>query len=336
MEIKPLTKLDIVLSVFNQENLIERVLYGIFKNTTTPFNLIMVFDGCTDRTESRARAYIQKHTPKHLREFIATHANNVFETRANNIGFKLAKEDYMITLQDDMVVNEYGWERRMTYPLRKFDDVLAVSSRAAQDIDDLVGEHDHNYTNRAARELGTLTRDTFAVRDIINRGPVAFNMAHFKKMNFLNDAYAPSDLDDADLSLRAWKQYKLRVGAYWIDYLSPLHWGKARAADSTMHITGTISRNAQRIMNDHSDYLSTKIKHDEDIKIPESEIDYVGTRPYAFPYIHRKIRIHKKEVKRQWGLVKNLFKEFTLKTFEICGVKNVRERGIKKIVTFKK
>ena len=135
--VKPLEKLDIVLTIFNQENLIERVLYGLFKNTTTPFDLIIVFDGCTDRTEKRARAYIKKHASRHLRELITTYAQNVYETRANNIGFKMVKADYMITLQDDMVITEYGWERRLTYPLRKFGDVVAVTARAAQDIDKL-------------------------------------------------------------------------------------------------------------------------------------------------------------------------------------------------------
>ncbi len=222
MNIKPLTHIDIVLSVFNQENLIERVLYGIFKNTTTPFNLIIVFDGCKDRTEERARRYIKKCASRHFRELITTHAPNVYETRANNIGFKLAKADYLLTLQDDMVINEYGWERRLTYPLRKFDDVLGVTARIAQDIETMEGGV-HVYKNRMGRELGTLDRDTFAVRDVLNRGPVAFKMEHLRAMNFLSDAYAPSDLDDADISLRAWKEKKLKVGAYWINYIGEKH-----------------------------------------------------------------------------------------------------------------
>ncbi len=131
---KPLEKLDIMISIFNQEEIIERVLYGVLKNTTTPFNLILVFDDCTDRTKPRALAYIKKTKPRLLNELIVKDTPNLFELRANNFGFRLAKTDYLITLQDDMIVKEFGWERRLTFPLRKFDDVLAVTARTAQDI----------------------------------------------------------------------------------------------------------------------------------------------------------------------------------------------------------
>lgn len=274
--IKPLSQFDIVLSIYNQEKLIERVLYGIFKNTTTPFNLILVFDGCTDRTEIRAIKYIKRYKPKILRKLIIDHALNVYETKANNIGFKKAEEEYMITLQDDMVINEYGWERRLTYPLRKSDDIIAVSSRTAQDVGLIEDIQDQNYfINQVSRELNSLPRNIFAIRDSINRGPVAFNMQHLRAMNYLNENYAPSDLDDADLCLRAWKERGLRCGAFWIDYISKRGWGKARAKDSSMYNHNHIPQNALTLKNDHEDYINSKIKHDEDIVIPESEIDYI-------------------------------------------------------------
>ncbi len=332
---KSLPHLDIVLSVFNQENLIERVLYGIFKNTTSSFTLILVFDGCTDRTQQRAERYIKKYRPKNLKNVVVTTAGNVYETRANNIGFKRAASDFMMTLQDDMVIEEYGWERRLTYPLRKFDDVLAVSSRAALDVVDLSQEM-HVYANKAGREFGTLNRTTFAVRDVINRGPVAFNMAHLRKLDYLKDNYAPSDLDDADLSLRAWKKYKLRVGAFWINYLSPLHWGKGRSDESTMNVSKAASKNGKQIMKDHADYLSTKQKHDEDIFIAENEIDYLPKNNLAFLYVlYRPFRIHRKAAIRTIKQTVLALKETTFRLFEFFGKKNVREVGIKKAFKIK-
>lgn len=271
-----LNEIDMVLSIYNQENLIERILYGIFKNTTTSFTLILVFDGCTDRTEPRALKYIKRYKPSLLKNLIVEHAKNVFETRANNIGFKLAKHDYMITLQDDMVINEYGWERRLTFPLRRFDDVIAVSSRVAQDIGLMENlEQQKYFINQVGRELNNLPRNIFAVKDTINRGPVAFNMKHLRSMNYLNDKYAPSDLDDADLCLRAWEKNKLRCGAYWIDYISRREWGKARAKDSTMLANNTIGKNAIQLKRDHLDYINSRKKHDEEIIIKENEVDYI-------------------------------------------------------------
>ncbi len=334
--ITTLTHIDIVLSVFNQENLIERVLYGIFKNTSTPFILIIVFDGCKDKTEERARKYIRHYSPSVMKKFIATHAPNVFETRANNIGFKIATSDFMITLQDDMVINEFGWERRLTYPLRKFNDVFAVTSRSAHDIDK-IDENYQYYINKAARECDSLSRNIFAVRDIINRGPIAFNMKYLRTLNFLNEAYAPSDLDDADISLRAWRQHKLRVGAYWINYISPAHWGKARSNDSTMLLGNHISRNGIRLFNDHRDYIISGVKHSENILIPEDEVDYANKKIYHILYLlFKPIRIHKKGIERTWMNTRIRLREITLKALSILGVKNAHERGLKKILIFKR
>lgn len=290
--ITPLPYLNIVLSIYNQENLVERVLRGIFNNTTTPFTLILIFDGCTDRTEERALAFIKKSNPKLLRKLITDHAPNVFETKANNIGFKKVQADYMITLQDDMVVNEYGWERRLTYPLRKFDDVLAVTARTAQDLGTLEGnlEEQNYFTHAAEYAKGTLSRNIFAVRDTINRGPVAFTMKHLRALNYFDEAFSPSDLDDADLSMRAWLERNLRVGAFSIDYISRSNWGKARSKDSTMYAGSHIPRNAARLKERYSEYLLSGKKHSQDIPIPESEIDYISGRPVFRNFIKRIIR----------------------------------------------
>lgn|GEM_PF-2745138 len=339
---KKLNKLDIVISIYNQEKIIRKVLYSVFSNTTTPFNLILVFDGCTDKTKPLALSYIEKYKPKLLEKLIVRDAPNVYETRANNIGFRLAEEDYMITVQDDMVIKERGWERRLTYPLRKFDDVIAVSSRTAQNIE-YIDESKHIYTERAARELNSLSRDIFAVRDVINRGPVAFNMKHLKTLNYLNENYAPSDLDDADLCLRAWKEKRLRCGAYWINYISRLEWGKTRAKDSTMDVSTQNRRNGLRIKNDHGDYILNQVKHDEDIFIPDSEIDYVYNIKFRERVRHYPIADtlwgfnvwYKEKIKRGFHKIREFIKGgfvFTLEKSGLIKSGEVKRLGFKKII----
>lgn len=328
--IKKLNGLSIVLSIFNQENLIERVLYSIFKNTTTSFNLILVFDGCTDKTKPRALKYIRRYKSKFLKELITTEANNVYETKANNIGFRLVKDDIMITLQDDMVIDEYGWERRLTYPLRKFDDVLAVTARASQNI---VGieKGELIYEDKTARESHTLSRNIFSVRDVINRGPVAFNMTHLRKLDFLDESYSPSDLDDADLSLRAWEKYRLRVGAYWIKYISPLHWGKGRSDDSTMYHNSHISKNSKKIIESHKNYIDSKIKHNENIKIEESEIDYEKKiRKNILIILKKPYRINKKSLLYSIKKSKEFIREFVFIVIEKLFHKDIRKYGIRR------
>ena len=331
---KPLNKLDIVMSVFNQEHIIERVLFGIFRNTTTPFNLILVFDGCTDKSEQRALSYIKKTKPKNLISTTVEKADNVYETKANNIGFKLSKEEYMITLQDDMIIKEMGWERRLTYPLRKFDDVLAVTSRSAHDIRK-IGAGVEDYVNMASREKGTLPRDIFAVRDIINRGPVACRVEYLKNLNYLNENYAPAWLDEADLSLRAWESHKWRVGSFWIDYYSPIELGKTRSSDSTMSWDINNRKNCEQLARDHREYLRQNIKHSEDIKINENEVDYVKDRGTKMSHMYFPIRYNPKTARAVIGKHTAKIKEGIKKTISKANIvteEEIKKFGIKKLI----
>jgi glycosyltransferase involved in cell wall biosynthesis len=270
---EPLQRIDIVMSIYNQEHIIEAIMSGIFAHTVTPFNLILIFDGCTDRTKERCLTYIERHKPAHLLSVITADTPNIFETRANNVGFRLARERYMITLQDDMLIKEKGWDVRLTYPLRAFDDVLAVTGRIAQNIKHM-DAHVQTYTKRAGRELMTLPRSRFAVREIINRGPIAFRTDYLKELGYLNEAYAPSVFDEADLSLRAWEQHRWKVGAFWIDYESDPSWSKALAADSGMKSSTSTERNAPRLAKDHEEYFKNRSNRYENIRIPSRLIDY--------------------------------------------------------------
>jgi glycosyltransferase involved in cell wall biosynthesis len=259
------------MSVYNQEDLLPQVLDGIFKNTITPFNLILVFDGCTDRSEAVAREYLQD-TSKFplLRKLTITQTANLYETLANNVAWKLGNEPFLVTLQDDMIIREYAWEKRLTYPIRKFDDIFAVTARGAQDLM-ANDEGKELYEHTADKSLG-LPRNYFAVRDVINRGPVAFDTQRLKTLGYLNEAYAPCNLDDADLSLRAWTKHGWRCGAFSINYASDTVWGKARSADSTMPVLAANHKNLLQLQRDHREYLRSGIKHSINYRIEDAEI----------------------------------------------------------------
>lgn len=274
MSKKLLEELDIVISIYNQEKLIERVLDGVIRNTITPFRLILVFDGCTDSTQPVAEKFLDGRRKQgnlgKLQSVVSRVTPNIYETKANNVGFRLVATPYFITIQDDMVIDEYAWEKRLTYPLRRFGDVFAVTSRGAQDV--LPGDGSvEKYTNTADRQFG-LKRNIFAIRDVINRGPVAFKTDCLKKLNFLNEAYAPCNLDDADLCLRAWRDFGWRAGVLYINYISKLSWGKARAKDSSMNVNSSNQKNVSKLYSDHHDYIDSGIKHSVDYRIEDRDI----------------------------------------------------------------
>jgi hypothetical protein len=59
------------------------------------------------------------------------YTDNVFETKANNAGLKMVDNDYVLLIQDDMVVNEKDFDVRMMKPFQTFNDVFAVTSFVA-------------------------------------------------------------------------------------------------------------------------------------------------------------------------------------------------------------
>lgn len=273
--VRPLERIDIVISIYNQEKIIERILAGVCRNTLTPFNLILVFDGCVDQTKPKALAWLEKNRPEHMLELITRDAPNVYETKATNIGLKLGKEDYIITIQDDMEIQEPGWEVRMTYPIRKYDDVFSTGAYVAHDPDyDRFFPPIEHYSRARGRKYFNADRNVFYIRDIAMRSPVAFRADYLRKLNYLNEAYAPSTLDEADSQMRAWDQFGLRSGLYWIDYLSKPSWSKSKSKDSTMNESGNRVRNITRLREDHPGHFAKKESHWEDRPVLESEIDY--------------------------------------------------------------
>lgn len=228
---------SIILTVHNKEWLIDKVIEGIVSNTTGHYELIIVIDGCTDNSERVIRDSLLECSVNY--QFI--HAPNVFETTANNLGMRSAKGDKVIIVQDDMIILEDGWNLRMEKPFEIFDDVFAVTARCAhnwifnsntqhlgmkEDLDncwcDIIDHVDH-----AERNQG-LPRDVFAVRCSVNRGPLMINHSDLKKLNYLDETFAPQDMDDHDLCYRAYKELGKVVGAYWIDYQSEDSWGGTR------------------------------------------------------------------------------------------------------------
>ena len=90
-----------VLTTHNKQDLIESVCYGIINNVSElTKELIIVFDGCTDNTEN-----LVKHILKDSNLIIKyVYTNDVFELRANNEGLKNVTSDYVILIQDDMII----------------------------------------------------------------------------------------------------------------------------------------------------------------------------------------------------------------------------------------
>jgi len=239
IDIKPDEVVDsIVLTVHNQEGVIKKVLAGIENNTEGNYELIILLDGCTDNSEKDVLDYVNSSSLKYKTEIKYT--DNIFENRANNIGLKECTGKYVTIVQDDQVINEKGWNTRMHKPFQAFDDVFAVTGLTAHNLmpnpnsihlgmeEDLDNCWCDILDNVDIAQQRTISRDVFAVRGSANRGPLMIDLEDLKQLNYLDEAYAPQQLDDHDLMFRMRKELGKVCGCYWIDFTSDPSWGASR------------------------------------------------------------------------------------------------------------
>jgi len=226
---------SLILTVHNKGFLVGESLQRIKKHTKGTYEVVIVLDGCTDNSEQVVIDF-KKQNPSI--KMVVEYADDVFETKANNIGLKKAQSDTVIIIQDDMLMNEDGWNVRLTKPFRTYKDVFAVSANCAhnwvfnpeskhlnmlEDLDDCWCDI-INHVDHAGRPWN-LSRDVFAIRQCVNRGPLAINHDDLYELDYLDETFAPLDMDDHDLCFRMAKKLNKVVGCYWTDFISDFSWG---------------------------------------------------------------------------------------------------------------
>lgn len=247
--------ISIILTIHNKEFLIKKVVESVLKFTHLDYELILVFDGCYDNSEIE----INKINTK----FKKIYTDNVFETKANNEGMKNATGKYFILIQDDMIIDEHNWESRLIKPMMVFDNVFSVGSRDACNV---YLEND-NIVFKDFANINNSNRNVFSIRDVVNRGPIAFDGDKIKKLNYFDESYAPYTWDDIDICVRAFENYKWICGCYWISYISKLEWGTTRIKNTSLY-NNVFKRNENIFYSRHKKFIELK-KRTENLIIGE-------------------------------------------------------------------
>lgn len=241
---------SVILTIHNKDFLIANVLLHLLENLSSFNNeLIIVFDGCVDNSESITKQILNNVKNKKIK-YIYT--DDVFETKANNAGLKVVENDYVIIIQDDMIIKEKNFDVRMAQPFLKFNDVFAVTSFIAHNNIYNEETQEINYIDMAIRSNSS--RDIFYGREYANRGPLMYNYNDVVELNFLDEYFSPQNYDDMDISMRALKQLGKISGLYWIDYESDLSWGTTRRSPSPK-LDNIFKINGAKILEKHRDLL---------------------------------------------------------------------------------
>ena len=270
---------DIILTIHNKEELVERVLTAIKEFTTGVYTINVVLDGCTDKSEELVEKFFSQNDIDHR----ILHTPDVFETKANNHGIKNSNHEYIVIVQDDMVVNEMGWNERLAKPIKQFDDVFAVTAKTAHGLTLNQWSRDINnpitideartrwcdildYPDQA--NSTNTPRDILAIRDTVNRGPLLIRRDRMEKLNYFDEAFAPQNMDDHDLCCRAHKEFGWVAGCYWIDFINDPEWASTKTHDASRvpsWLYEAQQKNTRIIWNRHQDYILGE-KHNENRK----------------------------------------------------------------------
>ena len=61
------------------------------------------------------------------------YTDDIWETKANNIGLKKVQTEFATLVQDDMLIRQKNWDKKLLYNFKK-SKLFAVSGRAAHDF----------------------------------------------------------------------------------------------------------------------------------------------------------------------------------------------------------
>ena len=261
---------SIVLTVHNKEKLIKKVLKNIVKHTKQPYELIVVLDGCEDNSELIVRKFLNKSANKKIQHKIL-YADNVFETKANNIGLKECSGDYISIIQDDMLIKESEWNYNLIKPFQKYEDVFSVTALTSHNIGFIPPEGNQiegqyymlNFPDAIGKNniKQPIPRDEFHIRLTSNRGPLMITHDYLEKLNYLDEAYSPQSWDEHDLNLRARSKYGMVTGFYPINWYSELSWGSTRDEKGkfkTWYIEAEF-QNQKTFYNRHKELIQNRI-----------------------------------------------------------------------------
>ena len=105
---KPVKLTSIIILCFNQLEYTKKCLQSIVKYTSVPYELILVDNGSTDGTQAFLKEYSKKHTACTV---ILNESNRGF-AGGNNQGIAAAKGDYILLLNNDVIVTR-DWLKRL-------------------------------------------------------------------------------------------------------------------------------------------------------------------------------------------------------------------------------
>jgi glycosyltransferase involved in cell wall biosynthesis len=221
-------KYSVVIPIFNQEEIIERNLLSVISHMEGNFEIIIILDACIDNTETIVLNLLKNINVSYLvKAVVIKQETPVFETTCDNMGFLISTGKYIVEIQADMEMTEYGFNTKLAKGLEKYSDIIAISGRCTHILGDCAG----------VGKLGTLIdqplpqdldKNLIYMYGTCNRGPLVLDREKLKSMKFLDEQNYFLDGSEHDLFTRAYFLNGWRCGYIPIEFNAPTQNGSTR------------------------------------------------------------------------------------------------------------
>ena len=240
---------SVILTVYNQGDILYSNLDSLLRQTSGPWELIILLDDCRDNSKTEVLDTLKTWIGRQsgyciwamtesrcnydcmVRVQVIEHPDPIDETASNNVGMLAAdpRTSYFVLIQADMRISEPGWNVALSIPFRVWPDVFSVSARCAHDFAGtrFVGLCSSDINNGFG-PMGLEQRRVFTVRQTCNRGPLMLHAKRTAQLGYLDEVGHYRGDDDHDLNARAWHMGRWVSGFYPIQFNAPLKDGATR------------------------------------------------------------------------------------------------------------
>jgi len=257
-------RLSVAIPTFNNEAVLRRCLES-WKgpSAANDVEIIVLEDGCRDGT----RAYLDQEslTPWGARHLRWIHMDDAHELRCTNAGLAAARAPFAMAWQDDMFVLADWLAPELIRTFERYPDLGLMSLSRGLDhhpLDEPITNWDElNDWRRLQSTIGPAPGNWFRIQEVdsIIR-PWVVRMAGIEKVGPLDEAFVPTEWDEADLAFRlrqaGWKTgtcgYE-RLGGY--DHLGSSTLGELSDGYKSRVLKNGLlfhSRWAETIRRDHA------------------------------------------------------------------------------------
>ena len=251
----------LVMPIYNKDKVIRQVINMIIDNAKLPFDIVIIDDSSSDNSVSEIRDFFSTYMVDNdivCNVSLVINSAPIYETACDNIGFGFAVTEFIIEIQSDMFVDDFGFDFRMIEALRQHS-LASVSGRLVHSFSLLrrrrgiervipyrmfhrLMANRLNSAGRLGGDFGELlvfdelsNRGKIYVGDTVARGPWAIRSSTLEYLGFLDSENFFLGNDDHDFHRRALISLGVKPGYVPINVYSPLDLGSTRIERTGMN-----------------------------------------------------------------------------------------------------